>query len=70
MKSQTYSFVMGALAALPPPPPALIGPPAPGDGGAWDSGLGIAFTITAAALVGTFVAQDYIKEDVHNAGNN
>mgnify|MGYP000026664679 FL=1 len=70
MKSQTYSFVMGALVGLALTLYVLIWTTATGDGGAWDSGLGIAFTITAAALVGTFVAQDYIKEDVHNAGNN
>lgn len=70
MKSQTYAFVTGALVSLTVTLYVLIWTTATGDGGAWDSGLGIAFTITAAALVGTFVAQDYIKEDVHNAGNN
>lgn len=70
MKSQTYSFVMGALVGLALTLYVLIWTTATGDGSAWDSGLGIAFTITAATLIGTFVAQDYIKEDVHNAGNN
>lgn len=70
MKSQTYSFIMGALTGLALTLYVLIWTTATGDGSAWDSGLGIAFTITAAALVGTLVAQDYIKEDVHNAGNN
>ena len=28
------------------------------------------YSFTAAALVGTFVAQDYIKEDAHHADNN
>ena len=70
MKSQTYSFITGALTGLALTLYVLIWTTATGDGGAWDSGLGIAFTITAAALVGTLVAQDYIKEDVHNAGNN
>lgn len=70
MKSQTYSFITGALTGLVLTLYVLIWTTATGDGSAWDSGLGIAFTITAAALVGTLVAQDYIKEDVHNAGNN
>lgn len=70
MKSKTYSFIMGALVGLALTLYVLIWTTATGDGGAWDSGLGIAFTITAATLIGTFVAQDYIKEDVHNAGNN
>lgn len=70
MKSQTYAFVTGALVSLTITLYVLIWTTATGDGGAWDSGLGIAFTITAAALVGTLVAQDYIKEDAHNAGNN
>lgn len=69
MKSQTYSFITGALTGLALTLYILIWTTATGDGGAWDSGLGIAFTITAAALVGTLVAQDYIKEDVHNADN-
>jgi hypothetical protein len=70
MKSQTYSFITGALTGLALTLYVLIWTTATGDGSAWDSGLGIAFTITAATLIGTFVAQDYIKEDVHNAGNN
>lgn len=70
MKSQTCTFITGALTGLALTLYVLIWTTATGDGSAWDSGLGIAFTITAAALVGTFVAQDYIKEDVHNAGNN
>ena len=70
MKSQTYSFITGALTGLALTLYVLIWTTATGDGSAWDSGLGIAFTITAAALVGTLVAQDCIKEDVHNAGNN
>lgn len=70
MKSQTYAFVTGALTGLALTLYVLIWTTATGDGSAWDSGLGIAFTITAAALIATFVAQDYIKEDVHNAGNN
>lgn len=69
MKSQTYSFITGALTGLALTLYVLIWTTATGDGGAWDSGLGIAFTIAAAALVGTLVAQDYIKEDVHNADN-
>lgn len=70
MKSQTYSFITGALTGLALTLYVLIWTTATGDGSAWDSGLGIAFTITAATLIGTLVAQDYIKEDVHNAGNN
>ena len=63
MKSQTYAFVTGALVSLTVTLYVLIWTTATGDGGAWDSGLGI-------ALVGTFVARDYIKEDVHHADNN
>ena len=70
MTSKTYSFIMGALTGLALTLYVLIWTTATGDGSAWDSGLGISFTITAAALVGTLVAQDCIKEDVHNAGNN
>ena len=71
MKSQTYSFITGALTGLALTLYVLIWTTATGDGSAWDSGLGIAFTITAAALIGTFVAQDYIKEDdAHHADNN
>lgn len=70
MKSQTYAFVTGALVSLTVTLYVLIWTTATGDGSTWDSGLGIAFTITAAALVGTFVAQDYIKEDAHHANNN
>lgn len=70
MKSKTYSFITGALTGLALTLYVLIWTTATGDGSAWDSGLGIAFTITAATLISTFVAQDYIKEDVHNAGNN
>ena len=70
MKTQTCTFITGALTGLALTLYVLIWTTATGDGSTWDSGLGIAFTITAAALVGTFVAQDYIKEDVHNAGNN
>lgn len=70
MKSQTCTFITGALTGLALTLYVLIWTTATGDGSAWDSGLGIAFTITAAALVGTLVAQDYIKEDAHNAGNN
>lgn len=70
MKSQTCTFITGALTGLALTIYVLIWTTATGDGSAWDSGLGIAFTITAAALIATFVAQDYIKEDVHNAGNN
>lgn len=70
MKTQTCTFITGALTGLALTLYVLIWTTATGDGGAWDSGLGIAFTITAAALVGTFVAQDYIKEDAHHADNN
>lgn len=70
MKTQTCTFIMGALTGLALTLYVLIWATATGDGSAWDSGLGIAFTITAAALVGTFVAQDYIKEDAHHADNN
>lgn len=70
MKTQTCTFITGALTGLALTLYVLIWTTATGDGGAWDSGLGIAFTITAAALIGTFVAQDYIKEDAHHAGNN
>lgn len=70
MKTQTCTFITGALTSLALTLYVLIWTTATGDGGAWDSGLGIAFTITAAALVGTFVAQDYIKEDAHHADNN
>ena len=69
MKSQTYAFITGALTGLALTLYVLIWTTATGDGSAWDSGLGIAFTITAA-LVGTFIAQDYIKEDAHHADNN
>lgn len=70
MKSQTYSFVMGALVGLTVTLYVLIWTTATGDGGAWDSGLGIALVVAIIALLGTFVAQDYIKEDAHHAGNN
>ena len=69
MKSQTYSFVMGALVGLALTLYVLIWTTATGDGGAWDSGLGIALVVAIIALVGTFVARDYIKEDVHHADN-
>lgn len=70
MKTQTCTFITGALTGLALTLYVLIWTTATGDGSAWDSGLGIAFTITAAALVGTFVAQDYIKEDATHADNN
>lgn len=70
MKSQTYSFITGALTGLALTIYVLIWTTATGDGSAWDSGLGIAFMVTTAALVATFVAQDYIKEDAHHADNN
>lgn len=70
MKSQTYSFVTGALVGLAITLYVLIWTTATGDGGAWDSGLGIALVVAIIALVGTFVARDYIKEDVHHADNN
>lgn len=70
MKTQTCTFITGALTGLALTLYALIWTTATGDGSTWDSGLGIAFTITAAALVGTFIAQDYIKEDAHHADNN
>lgn len=70
MKSQTYAFITGALASLTATLYVLIWTTATGDGGAWDSGLGISLVVAIIALVGTLVAQDYIKEDVHNAGNN
>lgn len=70
MKSQTYAFVTGALVSLTVTLYVLIWTTATGDGGAWDSGLGISLVVAIIALVGTFVARDYIKEDVHNAGNN
>lgn len=70
MKSKTYSFITGALTGLALTLYVLIWTTATGDGSAWDSGLGIAFTITAATLIATFVAQDYIKEDAHHADNH
>lgn len=70
MKSQTYSFITGALTGLSLTLYVLIWTTATGDGGAWDSGLGISLVVAIIALVGTLVAQDYIKEDAHNAGNN
>lgn len=70
MTSKTYSFITGALTGLALTLYVLIWTTATGDGSAWDSGLGIAFTITSAALIATFIVQDYIKEDAHNAGNN
>lgn len=70
MTSKTYSFITGALTGLALTLYVLIWTTATGDGGAWDSGLGISLVVAIIALVGTFVAQDYIKEDVHNAGNN
>ena len=70
MKSQTYAFVTGALVSLTVTLYVLIWTTATGDGSAWDSGLGIALVVAIIALVGTFVAQDYIKEDAHHADNN
>mgnify|MGYP000874088138 CR=1 FL=1 len=70
MKSQIYSFITGALTGLALTLYVLIWTTATGDGSTWDSGLGIALVVAIIALVGTFVARDYIKEDVHNAGNN
>ena len=70
MKSQAYAFVTGALVSLTITLYVLIWTTATGDGGAWDSGLGIALVVTIIALVGTIVAQDYIKEDAHHADNN
>lgn len=69
MKSQTYAFVTGALVSLTVTLYVLIWTTATGDGGAWDSGLGIALVVAIIALVGTFIAQDYIKDDAHHAGN-
>lgn len=69
MKSQTYAFVTGALVSLTVTLYVLIWTTATGDGGAWDSGLGIALVVAIIALVGTIVAQDYIKEDAHHADN-
>lgn len=69
MKSQTYAFVTGALVSLTVTLYVLIWTTATGDGSAWDSGLGIALVVATIALVGTFVAQDYIKEDAHHADN-
>lgn len=70
MKSQVYAFVTGALVSLTITLYVLIWTTATGDGGAWDSGLGIALVVAIIALVGTIVAQDYIKEDAHHADNN
>jgi hypothetical protein len=70
MKSQAYAFVTGALVSLTITLYVLIWTTATGDGGAWDSGLGIALVVAIIALVGTIVAQDYIKEDAHHADNN
>lgn len=70
MKSQTYAFVTGALVSLTVTLYVLIWTTATGDGGAWDSGLGIALVVAIIALIGTFVAQDHIKEDVHHVDNN
>lgn len=69
MKSQTYAFVMGALVGLAVTLYVLIWTTATGDGGAWDSGLGIALVVAIIALVGTFIAQDHIKDDAHHADN-
>lgn len=70
MKSQAYAFVTGALVSLTITLYVLIWTTATGDGGAWDSGLGIALVVAIIALVGTIVTQDYIKEDAHHADNN
>ncbi len=70
MTSKTYSFITGALTGLALTLYVLIWTTATGDGSAWDSGLGIALVVAIIALIGTFVAQDHIKEDVHHAGNN
>ena len=69
MKSQTYAFVTGALVSLTVTLYVLIWTTATGDGGAWDSGLGIALVVAIIALVGTIVTQDYIKEDAYHADN-
>lgn len=69
MKPQAYAFVTGALVSLTVTLYVLIWTTATGDGGAWDSGLGIALVVAIIALVGTIVAQDYIKEDAHHADN-
>lgn len=67
MKSQTYSFITGALTGLALTLYVLIWTTATGDGGAWDSGLGIALTASIIALIGTVAARDYIKEDARHA---
>lgn len=67
MKPQAYAFVTGALVSLTVTLYVLIWTTATGDGGAWDSGLGIALTASIIALIGTIVAQDYIKEDARHA---
>lgn len=69
MTSKTYSFITGALTGLTLTLYVLIWTTATGDGSAWDSGLGIALVVAIIALVGTFVARDYIKEDAHHADN-
>lgn len=67
MKSQTYSFITGALTGLALTLYVLIWMTATGDGGAWDSGLSIALTASIIALIGTVAARDYIKEDARHA---
>ena len=56
MKPQAYAFVTGALVSLTVTLYVLIWTTATGDGGAWDSGLGIALTASIIALIGTIVA--------------
>ena len=67
MKSQTYSFITGALTGLALTLYVLIWTTATGDGSAWDSGLGIALTASIITLIGTVAARDYIKEDARHA---
>ena len=67
MKQQTYAFITGALVSLTVTLYALIWMTATGDGGTWDSGLGIALVVAIITLIGTIVAQDYIKEDARHA---
>ena len=70
MKSHAYAFVTGALTSLTITLYILIWTTAAGDGGAWDSGLGIAFTVTCATLVAVYTARNYTKEGTSCANND
>lgn len=51
MKSQTYSFITGALTGLLITLYVLIWTTATGDGGAWDYWLGVSFAAAGVAFV-------------------